>query len=96
MSRSPRKTPRELAPEPWPEVKSPDPVAEAARVFAATLRAQVGERSTRSVAAAAGIHHVTLLRVLAGDSWPDIATLARLEIALDAKLWHGPQRDETQ
>lgn len=48
------------------------------------------------MAAAAGIHHVTLLRVLAGDSWPDIATLARLEIALDAKLWHGPQRDETQ
>lgn len=48
------------------------------------------------MAAAAGIHHVTLLRVLAGDSWPDIATLARLEIALDANLWHGPRRDETQ
>jgi len=50
----------------------------------------MGERSTRSVAEEAGMNHVTLLNALAGQSWPDLITLARLEISLDAELWKRP------
>ncbi len=48
------------------------------------------ERSARSVAASADVNHVTLLNILAGRTWPDLATLAKLEIALDAELWKRP------
>jgi hypothetical protein len=36
------------------------------------------------------MNHVTLLNALAGNSWPDLLTLARLELALDAELWQRP------
>jgi hypothetical protein len=47
----------------------------------------MADRSVRSVAAASGIGNVTLLTVLAGRAWPDLATIARLEAGLDAELW---------
>ncbi|WP_181435517.1 zinc-ribbon domain-containing protein [Curtobacterium sp. MCPF17_051] len=87
MSRLPRATPAELAPEPWPEAPSDDPVAEAVRRFVVRLQREIGDRSVRSVASIANVDHGALLRVLAGKTWPDLATLARLEIALRADLW---------
>jgi transcriptional regulator with XRE-family HTH domain len=47
---------------------------------------QDGGISTRRLAAAAGIHHGTLSRILAGETEPNLATLARLGAALNADL----------
>jgi hypothetical protein len=87
MPRSKRQAPVELAPTPWPEVPSDDPVGEVARRFVVNLRAAMGGRSVRAVAAAAEINHATLLGVLAGRVWPDLATIAKLERGLDAEVW---------
>lgn len=79
----------ELAGEPWPDVPSDDPLAELARRFVLTLREAMDGRSVNSVAIAAGMHHQTLLNVLAGKVWPDFATIARLEMTLQTSLWPG-------
>jgi lambda repressor-like predicted transcriptional regulator len=89
MGRTPRERPAELADEPWPDVASSDALAEVARQFVVRLRASMGNRSVRSICVQAGLHHQTLLNVLAGRVWPDLATIARLEMALDADLWPG-------
>lgn len=85
-----RAKPVALAPSPWPEVPSDDPVGEVARRFAVNLRRAVGSRSVRSVAEASGITHTTLLSVLGGQVWPDLETIAKLERGLGTGLW--PQR----
>lgn len=86
MAGSRRGCPADRAPAPWPEVPSEDPLAEVAREFAVRLRQAMGAQSIRAVATEAGVAHVTLLRVLNGLVWPDLATVTRLEIALDADL----------
>ncbi|PZE64028.1 XRE family transcriptional regulator [Curtobacterium sp. MCBD17_021] len=83
----PRLLPVELAPVPWPEVSSEDPIAEVARALVLNLRAAMADRSVREVASAAGLHHTTLLKVLAGRAWPDLSTVARLEEVLRTNLW---------
>lgn len=40
----------------------------------------------RSVANAAGLHHATLDKALAGTAWPDLSTIGRLQIALDTQF----------
>lgn len=87
MAKDPRAQPRELAGAPWPELPSADPLGEVARQFVVNLRRAIGERSVRSVAAAAGMSHGTLLNVLNGRVWPDLYTIARLEATLQAGLW---------
>jgi len=87
MARQPRANPVELADPPWPEQPSTDPLGEVARQFVLNVRAAIGDRSIRSVAAAAGMSHATLLNVLAGRVWPDLYTIARLEAALQTGLW---------
>jgi transcriptional regulator with XRE-family HTH domain len=87
MPRPERALPADGAPTPWPEVASDDPLTEIARRFALRLRSEIGERSIRSVAVAAGLSHVTLLNVLNGRAWPDLATIGRLELALNADLY---------
>ena len=74
------------APAPWPDVPSEDLLAEVARTFVLRLEQAMGDLSVRSVAAKAGVSHVTLLRILNGHVWPDLATITRLEISLDADL----------
>lgn len=86
MSGSERGHPVDRAPAPWPHVASTDPLAETARHFVLRLQQAMGSRSVRSVATEAGISHVTLLRVIGGRVWPDLATITRLEITLDADL----------
>lgn len=90
MSRTPRATPAELAPAPWPAHATDDPVAEAVRQFVLRLQAEIGDRSVRSVAAMANVDQNALRRLLLGLTWPDLATLARLELALNADLWARP------
>ena len=77
----------ELCHAPWPEEPSEDRSAEKARRLVLNLRAAMNGRSLRSVAADAGLGHVTLQRVLAGQAWPDVQTDAKLEDGLDADLW---------
>jgi lambda repressor-like predicted transcriptional regulator len=87
MVRTPRSTPAELAPEPWPEKPAEDPAAETARLFVRNLRRAIGGRSIRAVANLAGLSHATLLSVLAGRTWPDLETIAKLEHGLDEPIW---------
>lgn len=87
MGRPSRLVPAQLAGEPWPEVPANDPVAEVARLFVLNVRAAMDGQSIRSVAARVGIGNVTLLTVLAGKAWPDLATIARLEAGLGCELW---------
>ncbi|PYY32510.1 hypothetical protein [Curtobacterium sp. MCBD17_030] len=87
MGRPMRALPVELADAPWPEVPSSDQFGEIARQFVLNVRDAMAGRSLRAVAADAGIGHVTLQRVLAGQAWPDLVTIARLEVGLDAALW---------
>ena len=86
MERSARDRPVDLAPSPWPEVESADPLGEIARRYVWLLKRSIGSQSVRSVAARAGLHHATLDAVLSGRRWPDLATIGRLEIALDAQF----------
>ena len=43
--------------------------------------------SGRQVAATCGLDQRTVSRLLSGASYPDIATLARIEAGLDRQLW---------
>jgi hypothetical protein len=48
----------------------------------------MGEASIRSIARDANIDHNVLRTVLSGDSWPDLITIAKLELTLGS-LWPG-------
>ncbi|RKR76312.1 hypothetical protein [Frondihabitans australicus] len=87
MPRTERALPVDGAPDPWPDVPSEDRLTEIARQFVLRLRDEIGDRSVRSVAAEAGLNHMTVLNVLAGRAWPDLATIGRLELALNADLY---------
>lgn len=91
MARTSRPTPRELNPN-WSEGPSSDPVGEMGRLFAENVRLAVRGSSLRAAAAACGMQHATLSQILDGRLWVDTASLARLEIGLDARLW--PTRAE--
>jgi hypothetical protein len=82
-----RERPFTLAPAPWPEVPSQDPVGELARQFALNVASAIGGDSLRSVSRATGIGHNTIADILAGRIWPDFTTVARLEIGLETSLW---------
>jgi transcriptional regulator with XRE-family HTH domain len=84
--REARKKPRELTSS-WPDVASPDYVGETARLFALNLRDAIGSRSIRAVAADSGLSHATISLILAGELYPDLTSLARLEHGLKTDLW---------
>jgi transcriptional regulator with XRE-family HTH domain len=80
-----------------------DPIAEVARRFVLNLRRVMKDDSIRSVADRAEIDRNTLRRVLAGESWPDMIVIAKLERAFGVDLWPGlsaqraaDRRDNTQ
>ena len=83
--------PRELTdnPETWPQQPSPDLGAEAVRQVSGRLAAAIADRglSLRGAAAASGVNRQAIADLLAGRSWPDVATVARLGTALGADLW---------
>lgn len=86
MSRTERASPAELTAS-WPDQPSSDQAGEVARRFALNLRQAIGDRSVRSVAATAGVDEKSVRAVLAGSSWPDLRTIARLEGALGRDLY---------
>jgi len=74
----------------WPDGPLTDDAPPYAVVTAAVARAyrdSVGGRSLRSVASAAGIDPTSLGRTLAGETVPDVHTVAVLEDALGTALW---------
>jgi hypothetical protein len=90
MSRVPRVKPVDLAPAPWPEKPSSDPAGEVARRLVVNLQRALNEqKSIRRVAQVAGVDHTTILKILAGRSWPDLHTIVQLEQSLGTSLWPG-------
>ncbi|MFE0604103.1 helix-turn-helix domain-containing protein [Streptomyces sp. NPDC058892] len=85
------RSPRELTddPEAWPEQPSPDVAAEAVRRIARNLAEALDERSwsLRTAAAGSGVNRQAIADLLAGKSWPDVATVARLTHFTDTALW---------
>lgn len=73
----------------WPDQACSDPDAEVVRLLALNVgNAMVrAERGLRAMAREAGIDHGILSRLLTGDSWPNAATIIRLERALGERLW---------
>ena len=86
MKDAKRATPAELTTS-WPDIASTDAAGETARQIVLSLRVAMGEASVRSVASAAGIDESTVRKMLAGEVWPDIRTVALLEQALRARLY---------
>ncbi|MGP3967408.1 helix-turn-helix domain-containing protein [Streptomyces sp. 6N223] len=86
-----RTPPRKLAhdPEAWPDSSITDPAAAVVQHIARTLQAAMEERggSLRRFAAALGVNRQVVADLVAGRSWPDIATVARLENVLDIPLY---------
>ena len=84
--------PREwLAPaEEWPAGRLIDdapPYAVVTAAIVARYQEVVGDRSLRSVARQAGVDATSLGRMLAGETVPDVHTLAVLEDAVATDLW---------
>jgi len=91
MARPERAKPRDVVPG-WPDARSDDPVGEVARQFTLRLRAAIGDRSLRDAGTITGTSHVTLLKILDGQVWPDMATIAKLELGLGVDLWPGRRK----
>jgi hypothetical protein len=89
MARTPRPSPNEGGNGEWPTAKRADPIQEVARQFVLNVKAEMADASVRSVAKLAGLDHNTLRYVLAGDSWPDLIVIARLERHFGKPLWPG-------
>lgn len=70
-------------------MKREDPIQEVARLFVLNVKEAMGDASIRSTAERAGIDHNTLRKVLAGDAWPDMIVIAKLERAFHKNLWPG-------
>lgn len=85
------RSPRDwLAAGTWPDGSfnhdAPEDVAVAVAI-ARALQEALEDRNKSRVASDAGIQRSTLYDILDGRSWPDTATLAKLERELDRGLW---------
>lgn len=85
------RAPRELArdPEAWPDAVVDDVAAAVVQAIARRLAAALIERgwSRRTAADQLGINRQTIGDVIDGRTWPDVATIARLEAGLNTELW---------
>ncbi|MEV6425704.1 helix-turn-helix transcriptional regulator [Streptomyces sp. NPDC051662] len=85
------RSPRQLTgdPETWPEQPSPDPGAEAVRQISRALAQAISDQglSLRAAAAGSGVNRQAIADLLAGRSWPDVATVARLTAFTGSTLW---------
>lgn len=94
-SRGDRQPVAYLAAGTWPDgplVADAPPSALAAQHVARALQRAMAENRTgqRALAAATGVAHTTIGRILAGTALCDIGTLAALEHALGRPLWPRP------
>ena len=92
MPRPKKLSPRERVPG-WPETPTEDAVAEVARRFAMNLRAELQGLSLREAASRCGVDHTTIFSILDGRSWPELETIAKLELGMGVSLW--PVHDGT-
>ncbi|MFJ2196412.1 helix-turn-helix domain-containing protein [Streptomyces violaceusniger] len=85
-----------LDPEAWPEQPCTDPAAEAVRHIARALAAVLEERglSLRAAADGSGVNRQVIADLLAGRSWPDVATVARLAAFTRSGLWPPTVADD--
>ena len=92
--RSRARPPRQLTddPEAWPQQPAADPAVEAVRHVARALAGALDEQglSLRAAAEGSGVNRQAIADLLAGLSWPDIATVARLAAFTGAGLWPPP------
>jgi AcrR family transcriptional regulator len=58
-----------------------------AQAISIKLKAALEGRSIRQVAAEADLAHTTVYDLLAGKTYGDVITVARLEAALETSLW---------
>ncbi|WP_336216980.1 helix-turn-helix domain-containing protein [Nonomuraea sp. LPB2021202275-12-8] len=84
--------PRDLAgnPQAWPHTDLAGHLAAAVvQAIAATLAGELAARklSRRGLATLSGVNRQSINDLLAGTSWPDVATIALLEAALAQRLW---------
>lgn len=86
MGRNPRTAPAAYSLS-WPDEPCESPDAEFVRLLANKVRAALGERSVRSLATEVGMDHGVIVRLLAGQAWPEAVTVARLERGLGQRLW---------
>ncbi|GAA3221215.1 helix-turn-helix domain-containing protein [Oerskovia jenensis] len=85
------RTPRDwLAEGDWPEgtftADAPTAVAYAVEI-ARRLGCSLEGQTKTSLARQAGLERTTIYDLLAGRTWPDAVTLAKLEEALETRLW---------
>lgn len=95
VPRTSRKRPNELTPE-WPSTPSEVLAGEYARRFALRLRDVIGEDSVRALARDADVAPGAIRKILEGQTWPDLRTIAKLESTLGTVLWPtAPEGDST-
>lgn len=92
LVRTYRQTPRSCLtlPATWPHGRATNVSTEYAQRFVQNLLTVLGPRSYRYLARESGVSHGTISAVVRGDSWPDFQTVTRIEHALCADLWPGP------
>lgn len=74
----------------WPEAelaRDAPPEAHVAQSIVKRLNTALVERSVRSLAEEADLAHTTVYDLLAGRTYGDVITIARLEAALNVRLW---------
>jgi len=86
MARPTRPRPNAFG-ENWPDFPCLDPVAETARLFVVNLIVAIDGRSLRTVSDLTAVDHSALSRILNGDTWPDLSTIARLEHGLGTAIY---------
>lgn len=92
MPRPPRSVPREGCPN-WSAEYDFDaslfelPDVAIAVAFARNLRHAMGGRSGREIGRLTGVDFTAINKILRGQTWPDMRTIALLEAGLGVDLW---------
>ena len=70
--------------------------AHLAAALAVRLRKHMAGRTLETLAEKTGLGRQTINNILIGKGWPDIRTVARLEVALRKRLWGPEHSDEAK
>jgi DNA-binding XRE family transcriptional regulator len=83
----------------WPDgplLPNAPPEAHLAAAVAIRLRKHMKGRTQAKIGDLSGLGRQTINNILNGNAWPDLRTIARLEVALDKPLWGREHRDEAK
>jgi len=67
-----------------------------ASALAQRLNKKIGDESIRYIAKKADLSPQTILNILNGKTWPDLRTIARLENAVNGRLWGAEHRQHRE